>query len=273
MRWANDVEFGLASSVWTTGPRPGHADGQEARFRLCLDQHPHPARGRDAPRRLQALGYGKDLSVYGFEDYTRIKHVIASNGPEGDPPARPGTAPGPGRPASRCRARRGCRTARVPDPPSAAGVPAESEAFRRLVEGGTGPGIGHPLDEEPGLGVLPRPNISALPCSLITTECWNEQAGHVEDRDDVGGAGPVVPGPQAHDGVAPGEWRAPRRSRAGRRIPSRLAVHVAGVGLGEQVDLERGVDRQHAGWAAIAPGRSPPRSDASRGGGCRPPTA
>jgi hypothetical protein len=43
-----------------------------------VDQHPHPAGGRDAARRLQALGYGKDLSMYGFEDYTRIKHVMSN---------------------------------------------------------------------------------------------------------------------------------------------------------------------------------------------------
>ena len=61
------------------GLRPGDADVQGARLRLRLDQHPHPARRRDAARRLQAQsGYGKDLSMYGFEDYTRIKHVMAN---------------------------------------------------------------------------------------------------------------------------------------------------------------------------------------------------
>ena len=37
------------------GLRPGDADGQAPRLRLRVDQHPHPARRRDAPRRLQAL--------------------------------------------------------------------------------------------------------------------------------------------------------------------------------------------------------------------------
>jgi hypothetical protein len=32
---------------------------------------------RDAARRLQEVGYGKDLSMYGFEDYTRVKHVMS----------------------------------------------------------------------------------------------------------------------------------------------------------------------------------------------------
>ena len=39
------------------GPRPGAAGVAPARLRVRLDQHPHPAGGRDAPRRLQALGH------------------------------------------------------------------------------------------------------------------------------------------------------------------------------------------------------------------------
>ena len=78
-RWANGVDYGLASQRVDQGLRPGDADVQGARLRLRLDQHPHPARRRDAARRLQAQsGYGKDLSMYGFEDYTRIKHVMAN---------------------------------------------------------------------------------------------------------------------------------------------------------------------------------------------------
>ena len=38
------------------GPRSRDADGEEARLRRGVDQHPHPDRGRDAARRLQALG-------------------------------------------------------------------------------------------------------------------------------------------------------------------------------------------------------------------------
>ena len=79
LAWANGVQYGLASSRLDQGLRQGHADEQAARLRLRLDQHAHPDRRRDAARGVQAQsGYGKDLSMYGFEDYTRIKHVMAN---------------------------------------------------------------------------------------------------------------------------------------------------------------------------------------------------
>ena len=59
-------------------PRPGAAGVPPAGLRLRVDQHPHPAGGRDAPRGFKHSGTGKDLSMYGFEDYTRIKHVMSA---------------------------------------------------------------------------------------------------------------------------------------------------------------------------------------------------
>ena len=55
LRWANGVQYGLASIGLDQGPRPRDADGQAPRLRLRVDQHPHPDRRRDAARRLQAL--------------------------------------------------------------------------------------------------------------------------------------------------------------------------------------------------------------------------
>jgi betaine-aldehyde dehydrogenase len=65
-------------SVWTSDHGRAMRMARRLDFRLRLDQHAHPAGRRDAARRLQEPGYGKDLSMYGFEDYTRVKHVMSS---------------------------------------------------------------------------------------------------------------------------------------------------------------------------------------------------
>jgi betaine-aldehyde dehydrogenase len=78
LRLANGVQYGLASSVFTSD----HSRALRMSARLdfgCVWINTHIPLVAEMPHGgFKHSGYGKDLSMYGFEDYTRVKHVMSA---------------------------------------------------------------------------------------------------------------------------------------------------------------------------------------------------
>ncbi|MEV8403758.1 gamma-aminobutyraldehyde dehydrogenase [Streptomyces niveus] len=78
LEYANGVEFALASSVWTKDHGRAMRMSKSLDFG-CVWINTHIPLVAEMPHGgFKKSGYGKDLSAYGFDDYTRIKHVMTS---------------------------------------------------------------------------------------------------------------------------------------------------------------------------------------------------
>ncbi|MBS2939755.1 gamma-aminobutyraldehyde dehydrogenase [Nocardioides sp. J2M5] len=76
---ANGVEYGLAGSVWTRDHGTADRLTRELDFG-CVWVNTHIPFVSEMPHGgFGSSGYGKDLSGYGFDDYTRIKHVMSAH--------------------------------------------------------------------------------------------------------------------------------------------------------------------------------------------------
>jgi betaine-aldehyde dehydrogenase len=78
---ANDTVYGLASSVWTTDHERVLRVSRALEFGCVWVNTHQPIAGEMPHGGFRHSGYGKDLSMYSLEDYTRIKHVMSNVAP------------------------------------------------------------------------------------------------------------------------------------------------------------------------------------------------
>jgi 1-pyrroline dehydrogenase len=77
LAWANDVDYGLSASVWTTNVNRALNAARKLKFGTVWINDHLPLVSEMPHGGYKQSGYGKDMSMYALEDYTQVKHVMA----------------------------------------------------------------------------------------------------------------------------------------------------------------------------------------------------